>query len=215
LTGKRPRRRGPKGVAPLPPAWLADRLLPIDVVDAGTVLHRVHRCDFALVFFGPGVGQPPTWRFDSATGRFGVMYAGRTLVGALTETLLRNPQRLMISATDIELRAATALTCRRPLRFVRLHGDGLPLVGTDNAISTGPYEPCGAWADALWDHRDSPDGIAYQSRHNSGEICLAVFERGDMIFEAEPAVPLREMLAQVAKVLDAYGKSISLGSDMA
>lgn len=210
MSSHRP-RRGPDGAAPLPPNWLAEKSLPIDIVETGTILHRVHRRDLAPVFFGPGEGQPPTYRFDSATGRFGVMYVGQTLAGALAETLLRNPQRLMISAGDIELRAASALTCRRALRLVRLFGEGLPLVGTDNAISTGPYEPCGQWADALWDHRDAPDGIAYQSRHNSAEICFAVFRRDDLVFDSASTLPLSAMLAEIAKVLDSYGKSINLG----
>jgi hypothetical protein len=49
------------------------------------------------------------------------------------------------------------LVCRRDLRVVTLYGSVLQAVGTDNAISTGPYEPCGLWSDAFWDHPDQPD----------------------------------------------------------
>lgn len=55
--------------------------------------------------------------------------------GALAETILRNPQRLMVSMTEVTARS---------LRVVRRHGIGLQ-VGTDNAVSTGPHGPsaCG------------------------------------------------------------------------
>nr|WP_246252611.1 RES family NAD+ phosphorylase [Mesorhizobium camelthorni] len=148
-------------------------------------------------------------RFDSASGRFGVLYAGLTLRGALAETLVRNPQRLMVAMTDIVGRSASGLVSDRPLRIVRLYGSGLQTVGTDNAISTGPYEACGLWSDALWDHPDRPDGLAYQSRHDSSEICLAMFEKADVRLKAKGTHPLSGMLGDVAVVLDSYGKSVS------
>jgi hypothetical protein len=203
------RPRGPTGAALPPPAWLGSRSLPLDLLPAGTVLHRIHRAALGPVFFGPGAGVPPTYRFDSASSRFGVLYVGLSRAGAVAETLLRNPQRLMIAASDITERAATELACRRELRIVKLYGSGLQVVGTDNAISTGPYGPCGLWADALWDHPDQPDGIAYQSRHDSTEICLALFDRPDLTFDIRSTKPLTAMLHEIAAFLDAHGKSLS------
>lgn len=201
--------RGPTGAAPLPPAWLGGVALPIDVLPPGTVLHRIHRLAFAPVFFGPGAGIPPTYRFDSAGSRFGVLYVGLSRGAAMAETLLRNPQRWMVALADVVDRAATELSCRRALRVVRLHGAGLQTVGTDNAVSTGPYGPCGAWSDALWDHADRPDGIAYQSRHDSAPLCLALFEHTGMAFDVRATTPLTAMLHAVAAMLDAYGKSLA------
>ncbi|MBL0406255.1 RES family NAD+ phosphorylase [Microvirga aerilata] len=200
--------RGPTGAAP-PPAWLRRTRLPIDVLPAGTVLHRIHRTSLGPLFFGPGPGIPPTHRFDSATGRFGVLYVGLSRAGAVAETLLRNPQRLMVATSEFMDRAATELVCRRDLRVVKLYGAGLQAVGTDNAISTGPYEPCGLWSDALWDHPNQPDGIAYQSRHDSNELCLAFLERPDMTFAIQSTKPLTGLLHEIAALLDAYGKSLS------
>jgi hypothetical protein len=143
------------------------------------------------------------------SGRFGVLYVGLSRAGAVAETLLRNPQRLMVATSQIMDRTATELACLRELRVVKLYGSGLQAVGTDNAISTGPYDPCGLWSDALWDHPDQPDGIAYQSRHDSNEICLALFERPDMTFDIRSMSRLTAMLHEVAALLDAYGKSLS------
>ncbi len=201
--------RGPSGLAPPPPEWLADISLPIDEIQAGQVLHRVHRSSLDPIFYGPGPSVPPTNRFDSASGRFGVLYAGLTLRGALAETLVRNPQRLMVAMTDIIGRSVSGLVSDRPLRIVRLYGAGLQTVGTDNSISTGPYEPCGLWSDALWDHSDRPDGLAYQSRHDSNEICLAIFEKADVRLKVQGTHSLSSMLGDVAAVLDRYGKSVS------
>ena len=200
--------RGPSGLAP-PPEWLTDISLPIDEIQAGQVLHRVHRSSLGPIFFGPGFNVPPTNRFDSAGGRFGVLYAGLTLRGALAETLVRNPQRLMVAMADIVGRSVSGLVSDRPLRIVRLYGPGLQKVGADNSISTGPYEPCGLWSDALWDHPDRTDGLAYQSRHDSSEICLAIFEKADVRLKAKGTHALSNMLGDVAAVLDSYGKSVS------
>lgn len=201
--------RGPSGSALPPPDWLGTVSLPVTPIPAGTILHRVHRTQHGPVFFGPGADVPPTYRFDSATGRFGVLYVGTTLNGALAETILRNPQRLMVARSEITTRSATRLACDRALRAVTMHGPGLQALGTDNAISTGPYEPCGAWADALWDHPDQPDGIAYLSRHDPGEVCFALFERRPIAFPVQETRLLSAMLSEVAAILDRYGKSIS------
>jgi hypothetical protein len=138
-----------------------------------------------------------------------LLYVGLSRAGAAAETLLRNPQRLMISTSEIADRAATELACPRELRVVKLYGPGLQTVGTDNAISTGPYEPCGLWLDALWNHPDRPDGIAYQSRHDSNEICFALFERPGMMFDIRSTKPLTAILREVAALLDTYDKSLS------
>ncbi|MBY5816269.1 RES family NAD+ phosphorylase [Rhizobium leguminosarum] len=199
--------RGPSGAAP--PPWLAHSSLPIDLIPAGQVLHRVHRTQLDPIFFGPGLGIAATNRFDSASGRFGIRYVGMSRRGALAETILCNPQRLMVSMTEITTRAISELSCIRPLRIVRMHGTGLQALGTDNAISTGPYEPCGLWTDALWGHADRPDGLAYQSRHDSSEICLALFERDDMAFSRKGTLPLSGILKEISAILEVYGKSLS------
>ena len=210
MTSKRPSEpRGPKGVAPSPPSWLGEIRLPIETMPAGTVFHRIHRTTLDPVFFGPGAGVPPTYRFDSGSGRFGVLYVGLSRACALAETLLRNPHRLMVATAEIADRAAAELICHRALRVVKLYGAGLQTVGTDNAISTGPYEPCGLWSDALWDHSDRPDGIVYHSRHDSDQLCVALFQRPDMEFEIRSTRPLITMSKEVAALLERYSKSLS------
>jgi RES domain len=203
-------RRGPSGAAPFPPKSLSSLRLPIDVISAGTPLHRVHRTALDPIFFGPRRGAAPTNRFDSATGAFGVLYVASDLAGAVVETLARNPQRRMVAEADITSRAASLLRCRRDLRVVQLHGAGLQRLGLDNAISTGPYAPCGAWSDALFAHPEAPDGLIFRSRHDPDRMCLVIFERPGIAFEAERPTLLIDRLAEVASILGAYGKSVAI-----
>jgi hypothetical protein len=65
----------------------------------------------------------------------------------------------------------------------------------------GPYDPCGAWADALRAHPDAPDGIAYPSRHGPSLISLALFSRSDLQWVAAPSVALGDQLPFVAHLL--------------
>lgn len=212
--------RGPSGVAPPPPADLATRPLPTVPLDAGAVLHRVHRSAHDPVFFGPAAtGVPPRRqpesRFDSAGGHFGVLYLGATRAAALVETLLRNPRRRLVAASAIAARATSEIVVLRDLALVPLMDAGLQALGLDNSIATGPYDPCGQWADALWRHPSQPDGIAYRSRHDPGETCIALFERpghpAPVAARGDP-VPLAGDEAAVAAILDRYGRGLDPGA---
>jgi len=199
----------------LPPAWLAARSLPIIKVPQGTPLFRVHQSAHGAIFFGPavdpatGTRQQPTYRFDSLSGGFGVLYAGEQFEGAFVETVLRNPQLRFVSEGYVSLRAVSELTCSRELRLVDLHGRGLSRVGATNAISTGPYAPCWAWSDYLSSHRDQPDGIAYASRHNPRQICYAIFERADSTFTAASPTDFTSMLPMIKGLLRRYDKILT------
>jgi hypothetical protein len=200
--------RGPTGSAPLPPADLSLRDLPIQVVAAGEPLYRVHRSHHDPVFFGPGAGNPPVYRFDSISGRFGVLYVAPGPDAAMIETLLRQPQRLTVDYSEIRDRSLSMLRADRDLRLVSATGNDLSRLGTTAALSTGPYDPCGAWSDALFDHPAGPDGILFCSRHNPDELCIALFERKDLAFATSSTAPLPAMLTDVGALLDRHGKSL-------
>lgn len=204
-----PSARGPSGTALPPPDWLKTVELPITTIRAGQILPCIHRAQLDPIFYGPGSGNDPAYRFDSTSGRFGVLYIGHAFASAFAETILRNPQRLMVAEREIASRSVTELASKRDLRMVTMHGACLQVLGTDNAISTGPYEPCGVWADALWEHPDKPDGIAYLSQHDPGEVCFAVFER-DIALEVHTTRSLTIMQHEIAAVLDRHGKSLSI-----
>jgi hypothetical protein len=199
--------RGPDGAAPLPPDWLEKVSLPIISIATGSNLYRVHGKDNDPVFFGPGAGMPPAYRFDPASGPFGVLYAAPHPDAAMIETLLRNPQRLTVDYKAIESRALSILKAGRGIRLVQAYGDGLSKLGTTAALSTGPYEACALWSDALYRHSDAPDGILFASRHNPDALCIALFEKADYGLEVHETVLLTDMLVEVGALLDRHGKS--------
>lgn len=206
---------GPSGAAPLPPPWLATRSLPIVNIPSGTRLFRIHQLAHRAVFFGPpvdpatGERQAPTYRFDSASGSFRVLYAAEQFEGAFVETILRNPQLTLVSRNYITLRCVTELAFSRDLRLVDMRGRGLSRIGTTNAISTGPYAPCWTWSDYLYSHQDRPDGIAYASRHNPLQICYAIFERYNFSVIPGQPIPLAEMLPEIRRILRHYHKILT------
>lgn len=200
--------RGTTGEAPSPPADLHRRSLPLVKIAAGEPLYRVHGSTFGPVFYGPGPGNPPSFRFDCLSGRFGVLYIAPGPDAAMIETLLRNPQRLTVSYNDIKQRSLSILQATRDLRLVKAMGENLSRLGTTAAISTGPYNPCGEWSDALFDHPEEPDGILFASRHNPDEPCIALFEKPDITLDEIKSTPLPDLLSEVGALLDRHGKSV-------
>lgn len=202
--------RGPTGAASLPPDWLKSVHLPLKELGKESSLLRIHASDRDPIFFSPGFGHTPVGRFDSAGGHFGVLYVAAFFEGAFVETVLRNPRRRLIGLAEIGDRSIAVLAFSRAIRLVPMDGAALQSLGVDNGITTGPYEPCGVWADALFTHPDRPDGIIYPSRHDPDQACVALFRRADLAIEvASESVPLLEMLPEVASVLRRYGKGIA------
>jgi hypothetical protein len=188
---------------------LADSPLPLLEMPAASTLVRIHRSSRSPVFFSPGDVLTPLGRFDSPSGRFGVIYLAETFQGAFAETVLRNPARRLVSFAEIAGKSLAVLALSRAVRVVRMHGPGLQALGLDNAISTGPYGPCGIWADALFAHPDHPDGLAYASRHDPEQICVALFSRPDLTLDlGSDSVRLTDILGEVAAVLRRYGKGL-------
>jgi hypothetical protein len=202
--------RGPTGSPPLPPPWLSASSLPILELPARAPLVRVHGLARHPVFFSPGAGKAPVGRFDSPSGAFGVLYLAQSFEGAVAETVLRNPQRRLVDFAEIASRAVSVLGISRAVRLVALRGAGLQALGTDNAVSTGPYGPSGAWADALHGHPDLPDGIGYASRHDPDQLCIALFSRPDIQLDVlSGPTPLADAVGEVASVLRRYGKGLA------
>lgn len=201
--------RGSAGPVPPPPADLASRALPLTTWPAGTTVVRVHRTAHGPIHFSGGAGKPPLGRWDSPSGAFGTLYAARGFAGAFAETVLRNPAQLLVSQAEIEARALSTLAITAPTLLVDLTGAGLSQLGLDARILSGPYDSCGAWADALHAHPAAPAGILYPSRFNPAQLCAALFDRTTSHIEILGLpTPLRDMPSEVAAVLDAHGKAL-------
>jgi len=208
----------PEGEAPAPvaapPPELDALTLPIELLPAGTTLHRIHRRSFRgqridPISFGQGPGKPPTHRFDAPAGEFGVLYVGLDIEAALIETLLRQPGKNMVDLVDLQIRNAAWLRTGRELRLVQAYGAGLSRLGCSAALSTARYALTGAWSLALWSHRDAPDGLLYRTREKPEQLCAAIFDRPRLAFTLDRSDPLLADPARVARILAAHGKSVA------
>lgn len=200
----------PADAAPVPPADLPDRHLPLRVLPAGTVLHRIHgRADDAL-FFGPP-GADPRSRFDDPDGEYGICYLGMTPEAALVETLLRSPTRQLIAWSDIEARSLARVEVRRRLRLVELCGAGLRRIGaTAEVTSTRDYGLSRAWSRALWQHPDRPHGLLYRCRHDDSEEGVALFDRAMPRIALAGTIPLARRAGWLGRMSDRYGFGLTL-----
>jgi hypothetical protein len=172
---------------PHPPADIADRDLPIQVVPAGATLRRIHPSASGPIFFGPGTARPPTYRFDDPLGQYGVCYLGGSALAAFVETFLRDLSTLVISEANLAYRNISRIEVVRDLRLVKAHSEGLFQLGSTAAVggakielpraaSADAYAHSQAWSRTLHDHRDAPDGIAFHSSHDDSLECFALFE---------------------------------------
>ena len=202
---------------PLPPADLSDLDLPLQVVPVGTTLHRIHPPEFGPIFFGPGAGRPPAYRFDDPRGEYGVCYLGCSRLAAFVETHLRDLSTLVVSETNLAHRDISGIEVRRDLRVVQAHSEGLFRLGTTAALGAAKlafpgaspdqaYAHAMAWSRALHDHDDAPDGVAYHSSHDDSLACLALFgdRAGDAIRPAGPPARLSGEQALVAEAVARY-----------
>lgn len=169
---------------PRPPPDLDRREPVIEVLPAGTVVHRFHNRQYSPFHFD----RSPNARFNAGNGHFGVMYAALERRGAFAETFLRSVGSTAISEALVDAKACSALPLRRPLRALRFRGYGLAPIGATASICSSPtYEAPQEWSRALHAHPQQVDAILYGSRHDDDQLCLAVFDRAKDAF-GDPAV---------------------------
>jgi hypothetical protein len=159
--------------------------LPIASVRRGSVLHRVHGDGRAARWYGR---KDATWRWDDPNGVFGVLYLGRSLVGAFAETVLRTPTDRDVLWSRIQQKRRATFKLTEPLRLGKLHGEGLAWWGVTAAqIADGDYGIPQGLASRL---SIFVDGIQYRSRFDNDELCVALFDRADekleLVREGDP-----------------------------
>ena len=184
----------PPDPGPLPPSDFASRELPSETISPGTRLFRIHRRDVGPLFFGSTGGN----RFDDPIKSYGVCYLAKTMEGAFAETCLRAVGARFVALTFLEARSFAAIEVTTPLSLVAVHGAGLAQLGATAAVTSGPHSIAQQWSRAVHDHPVAPDGIAYRSNHDNGELCVALFERAIArlgVTHSEPVMNDRRRLA--------------------
>jgi hypothetical protein len=177
-------------------------------LNAGSSLYRAHAIGFGAIFFGPGRGEPPKYRFDAPDGSYGVCYLGLSEEAAFIEGVIhRSIPRRLVSETTLANRAISIVHVRETIRAARLYGKYLVGNGADAAVThgsdyTGLSQP---WSKAIHDHPDCVDGIVYTARHDDSVFALALFERAAHKVEAGFRHVLSGHDLRTLKLLERFG----------
>ena len=153
---------------------------PVARVAQGAVLHRIHGEARAARWYGR---RDATSRWDDPDGAFGVLYLGRSPVGAFAEALLRTPTDRDVLWSRAEQKRQAAFRLLQPLQVAKLHGEGLAWFEVAAAqIALSDYTVPQGLARRIHDGL-SVDGIQYRSRFDNDELCVALFDRADTKLE--------------------------------
>ena len=164
--------------------------LTVEVWPAGTELVRVHALAHPPLAFNAAPGGA---RFRPVTGPTGAMvatfYAGEAAEAAFAETVFHDlvpGARRSVPFARIEQRAVSWLQLTRDLRLAQLHGFGLLRAGVkaSELTDTPPrtYARTAPWGQAIYDHPERVDGIAWMSRQFNSQRALLLW--GDRVSEA-------------------------------
>jgi hypothetical protein len=186
--------------APLPPLDFASRALPIEIIPVGERLVRIHRSDLGPLFFGATGGN----RFDDPDHRFGVCYLSHSFEGAFAETALRSVGARFVALSFLELRSISLIEVSAEIRLVSVHGPGLAKLGATAVVTSGPHAIAQLWSRAIYDHPAAPDGVAYRSNHDNGELCVALFDRAEPSLATVSTSPLTKDRPRLAGMLQRY-----------
>jgi hypothetical protein len=154
----------------------AGGLPPEIVIAEGELLHRVHGRARIARWYGR---RDATWRWDDPEKHFGVLYLGRSLVAAFSETLLRAPWDRDVLWSHVLQKRRALFKVIEPLRLAKLHGEGLAwwqVTATDiDGPDYGRPQSISGRVNALL----PVDGIQYRSRFDNDELCVALYDRAD------------------------------------
>jgi hypothetical protein len=163
---------------------VAKRGRPTTNVAAGETLYRVHAAGNGARFYGK---RDRTWRWDDPVGKYGVLYVGLTPDGPFSETLLRRPDQKAVVWSEVEKRRFARFRTTEPLRLADVHGKGLGWEGVTVAEVAADHD-CKTYPGAYTKTQEISagihaatdlDGIAYRSRLDPDQLCVALFDRAD------------------------------------
>ncbi len=166
---------------------------------------RVHlRTNEALHF-----GRAGLHRWDDPLRKFGVLYSGADRFVAFIETFGQTTGARLLDEMELETRALSSISIKKPLKLVDLTGPGLARLGADNRICDGEFAVSQRWSRALFEHPSRPDGLLYRARHDPSRLGIALFDRAR--FKLGRALRIVDSFASpahetaLAELLDQYG----------
>lgn len=191
--------------ATYPPADLASRPLPIQIIDQHSTIYRIHRTALGAKFFGAS----GDWRFDDPNKSYGTLYAGLSPEIAFAETLLRGKGAL-IAETELKLRSLCTFTVNEDLVLVELHGKRMYKIDANASVTSGlPYDASQAWSSAFYRHPDTPDGIVYRGTRDNSLFAIVLFDRARHKIDDGASIPLMQDKTALGALLDRYEAGLS------
>ena len=184
--------------------YVAGLKLPVVRSRAGQPCFRIHRTIHNPLWFGPDKMAPVSGRFNGPSYEYGVCYFGRSVDVAFAETLLRNPAYRLLSRVDLDERSISTAHLTRDIRLVKLYGPGLSRLRITAETVHGPHDTCRKLALELWRHDESVDGIAYHSRFDDDELCVALFDRARDGVAIDRTEGLMDDDRRLGRILDKY-----------
>ena len=176
---------------PSPPAVLAKPNLTL--LEAGALLHRVHDRRLAPNAFNPCLGGPT--RFAPIRDGNGQcvpsLYAGRTLVSAICETVFHDvpaaAERKTVPRYQVDRRSHGTLQLRRAIRLANLRAADLRKWNVTRAdlVASPPtcYDRTAEWARAIHGQFPDVEGLIWTSNQCDPDDVLVLF--GDRVAEAD------------------------------
>jgi len=185
---------------PLPPVDFATLQLPI--LESTGPWYRLNLARYASALYFDRTGGG---RFDGPQQSYGILYVGEDIFGPFIESFGRNYGKVAITSGDLEKRYLAQFASVQPLRLANLCGAGLPRIGADNRINNGEnYGISRQWAQAIWQHPATVDGIRYRSRHDPDRILCGLFDRAKENLQENKLGTLLEDPQTLAAILDTY-----------
>jgi hypothetical protein len=181
----------------------------IATLEAGTILHHVHRAARKALDFNPHT-DAVRWRFSPFQDDAGAVpswYASLTPQGALCETVFRDlvmlRQRTIFRKVSLEGRVISAVKLLKPLPLLQLHGAGLIAMRLPQALTN--CEPYGyrrsiAIGRHLYRACRQVAGFVWRSRIHNDHFSIVVYAPRTKAAFAEPgdSMPLNEGLGLAA-----------------
>jgi len=165
--------------SPSNPTATFRRGIKSEILEADSTIVRIHHKNNGAIWFGPKPGVAPAHRFDAPAAEYRMMYAAVAIEGAFVETILHGKSgEQIVRRAYVDQRAWTEFATVRAFRLMKLYDEGLFWHGTDASISAMPsYSKSQQVALAAFREGADLDGVAYRSRHDNGELCIALFDR--------------------------------------
>lgn len=174
------------GLVPPPPSPFDPQ---IEILPAGSVLHRVYGNLRKPAEFNPGAGEPTRFAFFGDP-KVPVLYAAEDLEAAVCESVLHHLPAAggVLFPAHYEDRIAAGLVSNRDLKLASFRGTGLRALGLEASQLTDcdavNYPETVAWAEAAWDA--GLDGCVWMSRRLNSSKAYVFFGRTDGAFENDP-----------------------------